>query len=127
MPILDVAGHIGVWRMGLFTCTGVVSGLESLLPIRGASSVAVDAVVRRFIYVNPDESSVCKLCRDSRRAASGKSIESSLPRFLIGVSSVYAFPLTRLWCRHNIWQFASLVSPPFDHAVTWSASISLKA
>ena len=39
----------------------------------------------------------------------------------------YALPLARLWVLQSIWQLASLVSPPFDHAVTWSASISLKS
>ena len=39
----------------------------------------------------------------------------------------YALPLARLWVLQSIWQLASLVSSPFDHAVTWSASISLKS
>jgi hypothetical protein len=33
----------------------------------------------------------------------------------------------RLCDMQSIWQFSSLVSPPFDHAVTWSVSISLKS
>ena len=37
----------------------------------------------------------------------------------------YRFPFARLWVLQSIWQFLMSVAPPFDHAVTWSASISL--
>ena len=37
---------------------------------------------------------------------------------------VYLFPLARLWVRQSIWQFSSVVAPPWLQASTWSASIS---
>ena len=36
----------------------------------------------------------------------------------------YLLPLARLWVTQSIWQFLRSVCPPFDQAVTWSASIS---
>ena len=36
----------------------------------------------------------------------------------------YLLPFARLCVTHNISQFLRSVSPPFDQAVTWSASIS---
>lgn len=37
---------------------------------------------------------------------------------------VYLFPLARLWVRQSIWQFSSVVAPPWLQASTRSASIS---
>ena len=56
-----------------------------------------------------------------------------LPRFAAWGNSgrrratTHRFPFARLCGMQSIWQFSSLVSPPFDQAVTWSASISLKS
>ncbi len=38
----------------------------------------------------------------------------------------YLFPFARLWFTQSISQLARTVEPPFDHAVTWSASISVR-
>ena len=43
------------------------------------------------------------------------------------VKSSYLFPFALLCVLHNIWQLATSVAPPLLHAVTWSASISLKS
>ena len=37
----------------------------------------------------------------------------------------HLFPFARLCVLQSIWQFPMSVTPPFDHGVTWSASISL--
>ena len=37
----------------------------------------------------------------------------------------HLFPFALLCVLHSIWQFFMSVAPPFDHGVTWSASISL--
>lgn len=41
----------------------------------------------------------------------------SLPRL------IHLFPFERLCIWHSISQLSRPVAPPFDHAVTWSASI----
>ena len=48
-------------------------------------------------------------------------------RFVSGSREDYLFPLARLCVTHSIWQFLRSVPPPFDHAVTWSASISSRS
>ena len=37
----------------------------------------------------------------------------------------YLFPFALLCVWQSIWQLEISVAPPFDHAVTWSASISV--
>ncbi len=49
--------------------------------------------------------------------AGGKGID--------GTGYVYLFPFALLCVWQSIWQLEISVAPPFDQAVTWSASISM--
>ena len=43
---------------------------------------------------------------------------------MIGSGNGQRLPLARLWVTHSNSQLSRVVAPPFDHAATWSASIS---
>lgn len=61
----------------------------------------------------------CLLCLQNLHLVTNRA-RRSLP---VG-REFYRLPLARLCVMQSIWQLSRFDAPPFDHAVTWSASIS---